>query len=81
MMRPLHFEKLGALVASVTFSLIENTNMMLFIRHIFLQLDGFMIHCTIWVFEAFLELSHVKDIVHFAEFLRKFKTVGIFSTS
>ena len=56
MMSPLHFEELGALVASATFNLIENTNRMLFIREVFLQFDSFMINCTTWVFEALLEL-------------------------
>ena len=55
MMRPLHFEELGALVASATFSLIKNARM-LFIREVFLQLNGIMINYTAWVFEALLEL-------------------------
>ena len=62
--RPLHLEELDGLVAGATFSLVKNTDRMLMIGEVFLKIDRFVINWTAWVFEALLELGHLKDIVH-----------------
>ena len=81
MMRPLHLEELDALVACATFSLIENENRMLMVGEVFLEINRLVINSTAWIFEALLELRHVKNIVHLGELFWKFQPVGKFSTS
>src|ERR1044071_7929666 len=52
MIRPLHFEKLGRLVAGSAFRLIKNTTRMLLISLVLLQLNRIIFHFADWVLEA-----------------------------
>ena len=72
-MRTLHLEELDALIACATFSLIENANRILMVGEVFLEINRIVINSTAWIFEALLDLRHVKNIVHLGELFRKFQ--------
>jgi hypothetical protein len=56
MVQPPHPEEHDRVVASSTFRFIKNVNGMVFVRNIFLEVDGVMINCTARIFEALLEM-------------------------
>src|ERR1044071_7739980 len=81
MIRPLHFEKLGRLVAGSTFRLIKNAARMFQISQVLLQLNHIMFHFADRVLEAASELRHMEDIVDLIEVWRQLQLVCHGSTS
>ena len=64
MVRPLYFEKLDIMTSSGTLSLIEDTNGVLSIREIILEIKRFVVYSTDRIREATPELRDVEDIMH-----------------
>ena len=64
MVRPLNFEKLDIMTSGGTFGLIEDTNGVLSIRKIILEIKRFMVHSTDRIREATPELRNVEDIMN-----------------
>src|SRR3954466_12139251 len=81
MIRPLNFEKLGRLVASLAFRLIKDTTRVFSISQVLLQLNHIMFHFADGVLEASTELRHVEYIVDLREVRRQFQSVCHWSTS
>src|SRR4051812_36871328 len=67
MIRPLDFEELDGLVATLTFRLIDNAARMFLISQVLLQLNHIMLHFSNWVLEAASKLRHVEDIMYLGE--------------
>src|SRR3989337_2474058 len=47
MIRPLHFQEVGRLLTSSTFSFIKDADRMFLIRKMILQFEHLMIHCSV----------------------------------
>ena len=63
MVRPLYFEELDVLTSGDTFGLIEDTNGVLSIREIILEIKRFVVYSTDRIQEATPELRNVEDVV------------------
>ena len=70
MVRPLNFEKLDILASGGTFGLIEDTNGVLLICKINLEIKRFVVHFTDRIREATPELRNMEDIVNSGEMRR-----------
>ena len=67
MMRPLNFEKLGGLVTSLSFGFIQNTDRMLAISEIFLDIQLLIIDSVNRILETTAKLGYMKHIMHIWE--------------
>ena len=81
MIFPLHFEELGNLLMSPTFSLIKNADRLLFVRKVLLQFKHIMIHCPDRILEAAMKLRHMKDIMHLRKVWWQFQLICHFSST
>jgi hypothetical protein len=70
MVRPLNLEKLDIMTSRGTFGLIEDTNGVLSICKIILEIKRFVVHFTDRIREATPELRNVEDIVDSGEVRR-----------
>ena len=70
MVRPLNFEKLDILASGGTFGLIEDTNGVLSIREIILEIKRFVVHSTDRIREATPELGNVEDVMNLGKMRR-----------
>ncbi len=70
MVRPLNLEKLDIMTSSGTLSLIEDTNGVLSIREIILEIKRFVVYSTDRIREATTELRNVEDVVDSGEMRR-----------
>ena len=70
MVRPLNLEKLDIMTSRGTFGLIEDTNGVLSICKIILEIKRFVVHLTDRIREATPELRDVEDIVNSGEVRR-----------
>ena len=70
MVRPLNLEKLDIMTSRGTFGLIEDTNGVLPICKIILEIKRFVVHSTDRIREATPELRNVEDIVNSGEVRR-----------
>ena len=70
MVRPLNLEKLDIMTSRGTFGLIEDTNGVLSICKIILEIKRFVVHSTDRIREATPELRNVEDIVDSGEVRR-----------
>ena len=70
MMRPLNLEKLDIMTSRGTFGLIEDTNGVLSICKIILEIKRFVVHSADGIREATPELRNVEDIVDSGEMRR-----------
>ena len=70
MVRPLNLEKLDIMTSRGTFGLIEDTNGVLSICKIILEIKRFVVHFTDRIREATPELRNVEDIVDSGEMRR-----------
>ena len=70
MVRPLNLEKLDIMTSRGTFGLIEDTNGVLSICKIILEIKRFVVHFTDRIREATPELRNVEDIVNSGEVRR-----------
>ena len=67
MVRPLNLEKLDIMTSGGTFGLIEDTNGVLSVCKIILEIKRFVVHFTDRIREATPELRNVEDIVNSGE--------------
>ena len=70
MVRLLNFEKLDVMTSGGTLGLIEDTNGVLSICKIILEIKRFVVHFTDRIREATPELRNVEDIVNSGEVRR-----------
>ena len=70
MVRPLNLEKLDIMTSRGTFGLIEDTNGVLSICKIILEIKRFVVHFTDRIREATPELRNVEDVVDSGEMRR-----------
>src|ERR1041385_7821508 len=77
---PLHFQKLNLLTTSDTLCEIKNTNGVLSIRKVILEIERFVVDFADGVLEATPELGHMEYIMYSGKVRGKFKLVGNFST-
>src|SRR3954464_4738546 len=78
-MGPLHFEELDLLTMRDTLCGIKNTNRVLSIRKVILEIKRFMVDFTDGVLEATPQLGHMEYIVYSGKVRGYFKLVGNFS--
>ena len=64
MVGPLHFEELNLLTSGGSLSFIEDTDRILSIRQVFLEIKRFMVYFADGILEATPELRYVEDIVN-----------------
>src|SRR4051812_27461953 len=64
MVGPLYFEELDLLTSGGALSFIEDTDMILLIRQVFLEIKRFVVYFADGVLEATPELRNVEDIVN-----------------
>ena len=67
MVRPLNFEELGSLVAGLPFGFVQDTDRMLAIREIFLEIQLFMIDSMDRIFKTPAKLGDMKHIMYIWE--------------
>ena len=77
-MRPLHFEESDLLTSGATLGFIKNTNRVLSILKIFLEIKRFVVYFADGVLEATPEFRYVEDIVNLRKMRGYFKLVGNF---
>ena len=70
MVRPLNLEKLDIMTSSGTLGLIEDTNGVLSIREIILEIKRFVVYSMDRIREATPELRNVEDVVDSGEMRR-----------
>src|SRR3954469_24370950 len=70
-MRPPNFEELDVLTRSLALGFIKDTNRILTIGQILLEIKSLVINTTDRIFEATLELRHMKDVMHLREVCRQ----------
>ena len=70
MVRPLNLEKLDIMMSSGTLGLIEDTNGVLSIREIILEIKRFVVYSTDRIREATPELRNMEDVVDSREMRR-----------
>jgi len=64
MIRPLNLEKLGSLPSSLPFGFTKNTDRMLTVRQIRLEVEDLMINSPDRILEATTELRHVEHVMN-----------------
>src|SRR4051812_1986094 len=74
-MRPLKFQELDVLMMIFTLGFIKDTNRILTISQILLEIKSLAINTTDRVFETTLELRHMKDVMHLREVCRQLQLV------
>ena len=76
MMWPLDFEEFDRLVASLALSFFKNSNGVLMIRHVFLEINLFKVDGAVRSLETLAELRHAKHVMDVCKVGWKLKLIG-----